>query len=419
MATVPRAELARHASPQDAWVAVRGVVYDVTEFAEEHPGGAGLLHGLAGGDATEDFDGMHPASYLEQYLADKVQGRLVDDAAQNPAPPAAAADESAASPAPPPPPPPAAAPPAVAVAPVPVLQRPPPRRTPSQCVVEVPGRVLLIVGSAPPDARAPFLARARRPLPAGAVRSGGAYATPPCSFPLTLSARTQLTHNTFSLRFDVPASGPGAALRLYPGQHVYLRNAAGAARPYTPVSLDAAAAVFVVKVYPGGALGEYLKALPVGQAVQAEVKAFEKFQYIERGWYTAAGGAPRWAKNVGMVCGGTGITPAYSVMKAVLDNPFDLAHLYLLFANQAPHDVLLAEQLQALEAAYPSRVHVWYTVDAAGASWAYSTGYVDAAMLRFLPLDEDDLTLVCGPPPMVRSLKALLPTVSRAPVIYL
>lgn len=32
-------EVSKHNSQTDCWMAVRGIVYDVTEFLEQHPGG--------------------------------------------------------------------------------------------------------------------------------------------------------------------------------------------------------------------------------------------------------------------------------------------------------------------------------------------------------------------------------------------
>ncbi|KAL7293786.1 hypothetical protein TKK_0012848 [Trichogramma kaykai] len=38
------------------WIIIRSVVYDVTDYLDEHPGGAELLGEYAGGDATRGFD---------------------------------------------------------------------------------------------------------------------------------------------------------------------------------------------------------------------------------------------------------------------------------------------------------------------------------------------------------------------------
>lgn len=38
--TVTAAELQKHASPESCWLLINGVVWDLTEFAPAHPGGA-------------------------------------------------------------------------------------------------------------------------------------------------------------------------------------------------------------------------------------------------------------------------------------------------------------------------------------------------------------------------------------------
>eukprot|EP00873_Tetraselmis_striata_P024749 jgi/Tetstr1/445013/TSEL_032821.t1 len=62
-------DVARHNTPADCWVIVRGRVYDVTAWAPKHPGGD-LLFVKAGGDCTQLFDSYHPLSarrVLEKY----------------------------------------------------------------------------------------------------------------------------------------------------------------------------------------------------------------------------------------------------------------------------------------------------------------------------------------------------------------
>lgn len=65
-ARIGRAELEKHnvvrkpgTGESDAWIVVRGLVYDISGYIAEHPGGPSLLTGLAGTDATEDFEDAH------------------------------------------------------------------------------------------------------------------------------------------------------------------------------------------------------------------------------------------------------------------------------------------------------------------------------------------------------------------------
>jgi len=45
---VTQAELQQHNKDTDAWISINGKVYDVTKFAEEHPGGKKILLRMAG-----------------------------------------------------------------------------------------------------------------------------------------------------------------------------------------------------------------------------------------------------------------------------------------------------------------------------------------------------------------------------------
>lgn len=57
---VTAAELARHNTEDDVWLAIDGRVYDFSSYIDLHPGGLALLNN-AGGDATAGFHGdQHP-----------------------------------------------------------------------------------------------------------------------------------------------------------------------------------------------------------------------------------------------------------------------------------------------------------------------------------------------------------------------
>ena len=68
-----RAEVAERATADDCWAAVGGSVYDLTEWVDEHPGGADRIIDLCGTDGTAAFDGQHagegePAEELAEYV---------------------------------------------------------------------------------------------------------------------------------------------------------------------------------------------------------------------------------------------------------------------------------------------------------------------------------------------------------------
>lgn len=69
-------ELARHSTLDDCWVAIHGNVYDLTEFAEEHPPGAESIIELAGTDGTEAFQAIHNKDMIDDFGSELI-GALV------------------------------------------------------------------------------------------------------------------------------------------------------------------------------------------------------------------------------------------------------------------------------------------------------------------------------------------------------
>ncbi|TAQ91013.1 hypothetical protein B7494_g604 [Chlorociboria aeruginascens] len=70
-------EVSAHNKPDDCWIVVEGQIWDLTEFAPEHPGGAKLILKLAGKDATREFNEIHTSSLLPRTLTNsKLMGRL-------------------------------------------------------------------------------------------------------------------------------------------------------------------------------------------------------------------------------------------------------------------------------------------------------------------------------------------------------
>lgn len=70
-------ELAKHNTIDDAWIAIKGRVYDVTKFATSHPGGP-IIFTAAGLDATDVFSGFHASTSSWRYLPPLCVGVLAD-----------------------------------------------------------------------------------------------------------------------------------------------------------------------------------------------------------------------------------------------------------------------------------------------------------------------------------------------------
>jgi L-lactate dehydrogenase (cytochrome) len=78
-------DVGQHNSRSSCWVIVSGQAYDVTEFMDHHPGGAGVILRYAGKvrfptrttsfcvlnasqDATKDYEPLHPPGTIERNL---------------------------------------------------------------------------------------------------------------------------------------------------------------------------------------------------------------------------------------------------------------------------------------------------------------------------------------------------------------
>lgn len=73
-----RVIVAKHTSPDSCWVVLYGHVYDVTDFLSSHPGGSKVILQLAGRDATEEYDPIHPSGTLEDNLKPEAKLGKID-----------------------------------------------------------------------------------------------------------------------------------------------------------------------------------------------------------------------------------------------------------------------------------------------------------------------------------------------------
>ncbi|CAH0483087.1 unnamed protein product [Peronospora belbahrii] len=71
-------DVAKHNTAKSAWVIVRGVVYDVTEWVDRHPGGRELVLLHSGRECTDTFNSYHPFSNRANVILAKYAiGKLV------------------------------------------------------------------------------------------------------------------------------------------------------------------------------------------------------------------------------------------------------------------------------------------------------------------------------------------------------
>ncbi|XP_014468818.1 PREDICTED: cytochrome b5 reductase 4 isoform X2 [Dinoponera quadriceps] len=73
---VTLSELANHNKQTDAWIAIRGIVFNVTRYMDFHPGGVDELMRGVGKDATKLFENVHAWVNYQSILQKCVVGKL-------------------------------------------------------------------------------------------------------------------------------------------------------------------------------------------------------------------------------------------------------------------------------------------------------------------------------------------------------
>jgi len=118
-------------------------------------------------------------------------------------------------------------------------------------------------------------------------------------------------------------------------------------------------------------------------------------------------GSDRKVKEVGMICGGSGITPILQVLRSIFLDALDTETMvWVLSANKTEQDILCRDELDALHAQHgPHRLKLHYALsDESPPGWTGSIGRIDNNMLKSeMPCpSEQGIILVCGPEPMIK-----------------
>ena len=113
--------------------------------------------------------------------------------------------------------------------------------------------------------------------------------------------------------------------------------------------------IYFKNVHPrfpdGGPLSQYLNAMEIGAEIECRGPT-GSHTYRGNGIITKENTKSgevketRTAKHLGMIAGGTGITPMLQIIRHVLRDPLEKTQMKLLFANQTEDDILLREELE-------------------------------------------------------------------------
>lgn len=207
-----------------------------------------------------------------------------------------------------------------------------------------------------------------------------------------LTDKTIVSKNSAIYRFKL--NHDDEILDIPVGHHVaccFTINGKDEIRYYTPIlnKFDAGFFDILVKSYPAGNVSKRMAMLREGQTAKFRGPV-GRLQYKSN-----------MAKEIGLIAGGSGITPILQVITEIITTPEDNTKISLIYANETLNDILLKSEIDEIAKKYPNfKVH--YTLSTPPANWDGSTGYVTAEMMKkHLPAaSEDSRLFICGPPAM-------------------
>lgn len=108
--------------------------------------------------------------------------------------------------------------------------------------------------------------------------------------------------------------------------------------------------------------------------------------------------SPDLCRHIGMIAGGTGITPMLQIIRAMVKNKEDKTRIDLIYANVKEDDILLREELDGIAKNNPERFGVHYFLNEPPEGWQGGSGFVskEAIEEKFPDPAHDIKILLCG-----------------------
>lgn len=240
----------------------------------------------------------------------------------------------------------------------------------------------------------------------------------------SLIKKDQVTHDSYIFTFSLQT--PSTNLSLPTGQHLMLKYKPKDSdneiqRPYTPISDNDLLGEFklLVKIYSKGKMTNYLNSLKINDKILGK-GPLGHITYIQPNIFNIKKGNDNNINyninKIGMIAGGTGITPCYQILNNIYKNRNENnTQIILLFSNKTLNDILLKKELDNINM-NDNKVKVIYTLsnfnenEKKENNWENEIGRIDENMiLKYMYEPNDDtMILLCGPPKFEKSIKKIL-----------
>jgi len=240
---------------------------------------------------------------------------------------------------------------------------------------------------------------------------------------VTLKKKENVSHDTRRFVFALPS--PDMRMWLPWGKHIDLAVELPdrmVTRPYTPVKPilseeDDGTFECIIKIYfptdgrPGGEMTQILEKLHIGDSIKTKGPEGQLW-YVGNNVFNMHGNFFH-SRAVNLVVGGTGITPALAVLRAlILAEKRKDTDMRLVFSNKSPRDVLCDDIIRDLVSKAEGKLEVTHAISDGDieklveqnvdANVHYEAGHVNVDMLRRRLLSSDtSVCFLCGPPAFI------------------
>lgn len=158
-----------------------------------------------------------------------------------------------------------------------------------------------------------------------------------------------------------------------------------------------------------------LDSLPLGHSVEFK-GPIGKFEYLGQGSCSLSG-KKREVKRFIMICGGSGITPIFQVLRAVLQDEEDKTEVLVLDGNREETDILCKEEIDRIARGKEQRCRLLYALSKPTEEWKGLKGRLGKEVLekevgrkgeKGDMGEEEELVLICGPEALEKSVHGIL-----------
>eukprot|EP01080_Neovahlkampfia_damariscottae_P004351 gene4351-7707_t len=203
-------------------------------------------------------------------------------------------------------------------------------------------------------------------------------------------------------RFEIPNN---KSLGLPVGQHIKLKcivDGEEVLRSYTPTSSNSDLGFFelVIKVYPKGKMSQHVDSLKIGDSIDV-IGPSGRFQYEKNKF-----------KHIGMLAGGTGITPMLQIIHHIFEEEKDdNTKVSLVYGNLTENDIILREKIEEYANKYEN-FEVYHVLNnPISKDWSQGVGFISPEIIeKYCPTkpSTDSTVLMCGPGPMIDAMTKIL-----------